>query len=214
MRLSFLSISLASAAGVLAGPLSPPMSPRAEVAPALPPSAFSPAHTLTPDDAKSKVLIPVGSTKVYKSDSFSIKAVCSNPSMRREWHSSSLSDAQRKNFVDSVKRLMGRPSQRGGASKNRYEDLVLLHQQFTPTMHGSRLFLIWHRYFLWVFEDIMRKEGGFTAPLPWFDETKYAGRFSQSSIFSNQYFGGVAIQGRCVTDGVSPPSLSVDRSTP
>ncbi|KAM7187210.1 Di-copper centre-containing protein [Naviculisporaceae sp. PSN 640] len=200
MRLSFISLSLASAAAVIAGPLSP----RADVAPALPPSAFNTTHNapLTLDDAKKKQLIVPGSTKVSSDDSFRVKALCSNPSYRREWHSSSLTDAQRQNFVDAIKCLMKAPSKvPGSTAKNRYEDLVRLHQKFTPTVHGNRLFLVWHRYYLWTFEDILRKECKFTAPLPWFDETKYSGRFSQSSIFSKKWFGSIAIQGRCVTDG-------------
>lgn len=206
MRLSFISLTLASAAAVIAGPVSP----RADVAPALPPSAFDTVHNapLTLDDAKKKELVAPGSTKVSSDDSFRVKALCSNPSYRREWHSSSLTDAQRQNFVDAIKCLMKAPSKvPGSTAKNRYEDLVRLHQKFTPTVHGNRLFLVWHRYYLWTFEDVLRKECKFTAPLPWFDETKYAGRFSQSSIFSQKWFGSIAIQGRCVTDGVSfvPP---------
>jgi tyrosinase len=88
-------------------------------------------------------------------------------------------------------------------AKNRYEDLVALHQTLTNNVHNNAKFLLWHRYFLWTFEDVLRSECGFTANLPWFDETKYAGRFSASSIFSKDWFGGVALGGGCVKDGVS-----------
>lgn len=200
MRLSFLSLTLASVAAVVASPLSP-----RDLPPALPPAAFNTSQAVKPltlEDAKNKVLVPPGSTQVSTDDSFRIKAACSNLRYRREWHSSALTDADRQRFVDAILRLTQLPSKiSNNPARNRYEDLVHLHQKFTPTVHNNRLFLLWHRYFLWTFEDVLRKEAGYTGNIPWFDETKYAGRFSQSSIFSNKWFGGIAIQGRCVTDG-------------
>lgn len=130
------------------------------------------------------------------------RATCSTVRVRQEWDSVSTGDRQ--NFVDSLKCLMGRaPSGQFSASKSRYEDFVALHQILTPRVHQSAKFLLWHRYYLWTFEQVLRDECGFTAPLPWFDETKYAGKFSQSSIFSSQWMGGIALGGNCVTDGVS-----------
>lgn len=129
------------------------------------------------------------------------QADCSNPRYRREWHS--LSVASQNAFVTSVQCLLSRPpSGKYPNAKNRYEDLVALHQAYTPNVHGNSKFLIWHRYFLWTFEQLLRDECGFTADLPWFDETKYAGRFSQSTIFSNDFFGPIAYpNGGCVTTG-------------
>ncbi|KAF2013058.1 Di-copper centre-containing protein [Aaosphaeria arxii CBS 175.79] len=129
-----------------------------------------------------------------------IMATCGNPRYRREWHS--LDDNSKQNFVNSVKCLLSRPaSGQFGQARNRYEDLVALHQQLKNNVHENRKFLLWHRYFLWTFEQLLRSECGFTADLPWFDETRYAGRFSQSDIFSSRWLGGIALGGRCVTDG-------------
>ncbi len=36
--------------------------------------------------------------------------------------------------------------------------------------------------------------------MPWFDETKYAGNFPASSIFTSNYFGSLTSGGNCVTD--------------
>ena len=137
---------------------------------------------------------------------FSIAATCSNPRVRVEWENMNNNDRQA--FVNALKCLMGRgPSGQFPQAKSRYEDLVALHQTLTPNVHGTAKFLIWHRYYLWTFEDILRSECGFTAPLPWFDETRYSGRFGQSSIFSSQWFGGIGLGGNCVTNGVSDSHL-------
>lgn len=138
-------------------------------------------------------------------------ATCSTVRVRQEWDSASTSERQ--NFVDSLKCLMGKaPSGQFSASKSRYEDFVALHQILTPRVHGSSKFLLWHRYFLWTFEQVLRSDCGLTAPLPWFDETKYAGKFSQSSIFSSQWMGGIALNGNCVTDGVSGTCFTTSRA--
>ncbi|KAH7128807.1 hypothetical protein B0J11DRAFT_280131 [Dendryphion nanum] len=128
------------------------------------------------------------------------QGTCANPRVRVEWDS--LSNNDRQAFVNGLKCLLGRsPSGQFSQSRNRYEDLVALHQTLTPNVHESAKFLVWHRYFLWTFEDILRSECGFNAPLPWFDETRYAGRFRDSSLFSDQWFGGIAASGNCITNG-------------
>lgn len=128
------------------------------------------------------------------------RATCANIRVRTEWDSYSNSDRQA--FVDAIKCLMGRPaSGQFGQSRSRYEDLVALHQTLTPNVHGNDKFLLWHRYYVWTFESMLRSECGFNRNLPWFDETRYAGRFDQSSIFSSQWFGSVSVNGNCVTNG-------------
>jgi tyrosinase len=128
------------------------------------------------------------------------QSTCSNPRVRVEWDSLSTSDRQ--SFVDSMKCLMrARPSGRFNGAQNRYEDIVVLHQQMTPRVHGNAIFLLWHRYLLWTFEDLLRRECGFTRPLPWFDESKWSGRFQQSSVFSSQWMGTMLTGGNCVNNG-------------
>lgn len=128
------------------------------------------------------------------------QSTCGSPRVRTEWDS--YSDSDRQAFVDSIKCLMNRPaSGQFSQSRSRYEDFVALHQRLTPNVHGNAKFLLWHRYYLWAFESTLRSDCGFNRNFPWFDETRYAGRFSQSSIFSSRWFGSVGIGGRCVTDG-------------
>jgi tyrosinase len=135
--------------------------------------------------------------------SLEARATCGNVRTRIEWDS--YPDSSKQNFVDSIKCLMGRAPTTGRfpAAKSRYEELVALHQTLTPNVHGNRKFLLWHRYYTWVFEDVLRTECGLAQAMPWFDETRYAGRFAQSSIFSARWLGGLALGGNCVTNGVS-----------
>jgi tyrosinase len=95
------------------------------------------------------------------------------------------------------------PSGQFGNSHSRYEDFIALHQTLTPNVHMNAKFVYWHRQFLWTFEQVLRDECGFDRELPWFDETRYSGRFAQSSLLSSQWFGTANEGGNCVDNGVS-----------
>lgn len=134
-------------------------------------------------------------------------ATCSpNPESRIEWRD--YSDSDRHAFVDAIKCLMEAPSAGDtySPSTSRYEDIVRVHQAMTSTIHGNNIFLLWHRYYLWSFEKILRNECGFDRTFPWWDETLDAGNFAASSLFTNDFFGSLPTatdgQATCITDGV------------
>ncbi|KAI1174842.1 hypothetical protein F4777DRAFT_368085 [Nemania sp. FL0916] len=135
---------------------------------------------------------------------------CANPNVRFEWDDYSASDKQA--FVGAIQCLIKRPaSGRFSPSKNRYEDLVRLHQSYAPNIHSrstsqqTHKFLLWHRYFVWAFEQILRDECGFNRAMPWWDEKKWSGRFAQSTVFTSQYFGTLPGptngRGTCINNG-------------
>ena len=133
---------------------------------------------------------------------FAGQQTCSQVRTRVEWDNAS--DNNKQNYINAIKCMFSSPSKGGYAgSNNRYEDFVQVHQSVTDNVHNNRKFIVWHRGFLWAFEQVLRDECGFTDNLLWFDETKYPGRFSQSSVFSSRWLGAIGIGGNCVTDGVS-----------
>lgn len=132
------------------------------------------------------------------------QSTCSNVRVRVEWDHAT--DDEKQGYVSAVKCLMSQsPSGQFPVSKSRYDDLVGLHQKLTPNVHGNAKFLLWHRYYTWTFESLLRDECGLTGPLLWFDETRYAGNYAASSLFSSQWLGSINLGGNCVTDGVSKP---------
>ncbi|OTA94538.1 hypothetical protein M434DRAFT_71090 [Hypoxylon sp. CO27-5] len=121
---------------------------------------------------------------------------CANPNIRFEWDNYSGSDKQA--FVDAIQCLINKPpSGKFSPAKNRYEDFVRLHQSYAPNIHSksttqqTHKFLLWHRYYVWAFEQVLRDECGFNRAFPWWDEKKWAGRFAQSTLFTTQYFGSL-----------------------
>jgi tyrosinase len=135
-------------------------------------------------------------------------ATCSNPRVRQEWDSYSNSDKQA--FISAIRCLQGKPaSGKYAGSKSKYDDLTALHQKLTPNVHSNAKFLLWHRYFVWTFEQLLRNQCGFNREMPWWDETKWSGAFSHSSVFSAQWFGDLAnVNGGCVPNGVSHHTLT------
>jgi tyrosinase len=156
-------------------------------------------------DSKSQLESSKVQTTSFKSDELvTTAAVCDRPRVRTEWDSYSNDDKHA--YVNAINCLRGKPaSGMFPPAGNRYEDLVRLHQSLTPNVHDNAKFLVWHRYFVWVFEDMLRTECGFDRNLPWWDEGRNTGRFASSSVFSGEFYGAIAIGGNCVTNGVRPP---------
>lgn len=131
------------------------------------------------------------------------------PAVRREWRS--MPHVQRKAFVDAIVCLWDAPPRgiSNGAATNRYEELVWVHEQMVNQVHQSGMFLFWHRYYTHTFGRMLREECAYPGayPFPWWDETKDAGNFAASGLFTADYFGALPQmtngQGQCVTNGVS-----------
>ncbi|KAI0814263.1 hypothetical protein GGR55DRAFT_501893 [Xylaria sp. FL0064] len=129
----------------------------------------------------------------------------SNPNVRFEWDS--YISADRTAFVKAIKCLKDKPTAGGySGAKNRYDDLVSVHRDMTNNIHQTAAFLVWHRYFTWVFEQLLRDECGFDRAMPWWDETKHAGAFAKSDVFTDAWFGNLPGktsdgQGTCIESG-------------
>jgi tyrosinase len=127
-----------------------------------------------------------------------------NPNVRFEWRDFSNSD--RNALTDGIKCLLNKPASGNfPPARNRYEDFVRVHQQYSPNIHNNAKFLLWHRYFLWTFEQVLREECGFNRAFTWWDETKDAGQFAKSTIFTPEFFGSLPGPtngaGTCIRDG-------------
>ncbi|KAL1860641.1 hypothetical protein VTK73DRAFT_7236 [Phialemonium thermophilum] len=196
MRLSLVFAAASTAVVTSASVL--PRAAAAASAPNLPASSFPTFKTISIDDAKNEKDLPPEWNRTHTvqadPDFFSAQtaasAACSaNPNVRIEWKS--YSTQHRKNFIGAIKCLMNKPpSGKFSPATNRYEDFVRLHQMYMPEVHQNAKFLVWHRYYLWVFQMTLRKECGFNDPFPWWDETLVAGKFGTTDMFTSpDYFG-------------------------
>jgi hypothetical protein len=182
------------------------VSPPASVSPTVSTSAVGNAVTSTLKTSPAVSTSTRKSTSTNVATSTPTAGSCTSPEIRREWRS--YPTANRQKFLAAIKCLINKPpSGNFPPATNRFEDLARLHQLYMPSVHGNPEFLVWHRYFLWTFEQLLQVECGLDVPMPWWDETKDAGDFASSDLFSSDYFGqlnGPDSEGdpTCVTTGV------------
>ncbi|KAK4244190.1 hypothetical protein C7999DRAFT_35458 [Corynascus novoguineensis] len=127
---------------------------------------------------------------------------CTNPEKRLSWHD--ISDEDKKAYLAANRCLLTSPQKLNllPGAKTRWDELVSLHQIHALQIHTTGQFLPYHRYYLKVLEVLLR-ECGYEGAIPYWDETRDAGKFSSSVIFDPVTgFGGSGQgSGNCVPNG-------------
>ena len=135
------------------------------------------------------------------------KRTCSGSTVRKEWNN--LSEPEKQGYLAAEQCLFTKQPMSGLAgSLNLLEDLANIHTNMSANIHGVGQFLPWHRYMLHAHESLLQSECGYTGPMPWWDETKDAGNFTNSPLLTASYFGSGAVgaagaDAPCVQNGVS-----------
>ncbi|KAF2494294.1 Di-copper centre-containing protein [Lophium mytilinum] len=108
-----------------------------------------------------------------------------NVAVRREW--STLASTEKKSYISAVKCLSKKPAitstELVPGVRSRYDDFVATHINQTLAIHGTGNFLSWHRYFVWAYEQALRRECGYTGYQPYWNWGKYADDPLSSPIF-------------------------------
>ncbi|KAL8408346.1 hypothetical protein RB594_006955 [Gaeumannomyces avenae] len=119
------------------------------------------------------------------------RSTCKNPEVRVEWRN--FPHEYRLLWVKAARCVYDLPPHPGhpAAAKSMAESMAYVHQQLMENIHSVGHFNVWHRLFLWHYQEILRNQCGYPRelPLPWWDESKDAGKFSQASIFGPDYYG-------------------------
>lgn len=106
-----------------------------------------------------------------------------NTAIRQDWYVDSvknlhlltlprehMSKPDRKAYIEAVQCLRTLPSKSdtlwAPAAKTRFDDFVAIHVNQTMYIHGNGLFLTWHRYFVWAYEQALRNECGYKGYQP------------------------------------------------
>lgn len=148
---------------------------------------------------------PVSNMTDHSSASdFTIQAGCRNQ-IHMRW--GTMTSAQRTNYVQAVKCLMGRPKKGiWSSARSLYDEMVYVHNQMVNDIHGSDIFLPWHRYYMYMLRSFMSSECNFNGPYPWWKETNNVGNYAASDIFSASWYGSLpqasGDNGFCITNGI------------
>ncbi|OJJ47300.1 hypothetical protein ASPZODRAFT_65185 [Penicilliopsis zonata CBS 506.65] len=105
--------------------------------------------------------------------------------VRRNWDV--FSTAEKKEYIDAVLCLQSTspktPASVAPGVKTRYDDFVATHINQTLEIHYTGTFLIWHRTFVWVFDQALREECGYSGAFPYWDWPSTTENLEKSSVF-------------------------------
>lgn len=113
------------------------------------------------------------------------KEPCEHAIARPSWHTLPLH--RRHGYKRAVERLTTLPS-RLGLNTSLYDDFTYVHIQLVWQTHHTAVSLPYHRYFLSVFEETLRIDGGYDQPIPFWDWTLDADQPFASPVWDE--FGG------------------------
>ncbi|KAK3291590.1 uncharacterized protein B0H64DRAFT_248391 [Chaetomium fimeti] len=115
-----------------------------------------------------------------------------NAAVRKDWEH--MSSNQKKDYIKAVKCLWKLPSVDPdfSAAQNHFDDFVAVHMNQTNFIHGTANFLTWHRYMMWLWEQKLRNQCGYTGYLPYWNWFKHQDDLYKSPVFdgSDTSLGG------------------------
>ncbi|KAI4223670.1 MAG: hypothetical protein L6R40_008491 [Gallowayella cf. fulva] len=92
---------------------------------------------------------------------------------RREW--GSLTPKDRIDYTTAVRCLQKKPNKisntRVPGARTRFDDVIASHIFQSPFIHFSGIFLHWHRYYTYLYDQLLRTECNYTGPQPYWDWT-------------------------------------------
>ncbi|KAH8432854.1 tyrosinase family protein [Aspergillus melleus] len=104
---------------------------------------------------------------------------------RQEW--GTLSGDQRTEYINAIWCLRNResvlPSSDYPGVRDRLDDFVATHINYTTSIHDNGVFLPWHRHFLFLWERTLQEECGYTGGVPYWDWSLETSDLSKSPVF-------------------------------
>src|SRR5438034_10944936 len=98
-----------------------------------------------------------------------------------------MSKKERIEYTDAVKCLISKPNLSLPAdvpgARNRLDDFAAAHIQLSNDIHFNGNLFAWHRYFVWIYEQTLRKECGYKGAQPYWDWTLSADDPRLSPVF-------------------------------
>lgn len=103
------------------------------------------------------------------------KCTLETAAVRREW--SDMSEAQRQEYTAAIKCLTKLPPRsdktRFPGALSRYDDFVAFHMTHAMELHDNYHLFGAHKYYVWLFEEALRNECGYTGYQPYMNYDRY-----------------------------------------
>ncbi|KAE8163741.1 hypothetical protein BDV40DRAFT_311491 [Aspergillus tamarii] len=108
-----------------------------------------------------------------------------NTLLRKEWRE--LDAAERNDYVEALWCLRDRPSILSNETypgvRDRWDDFVATHINYTNVIHFNGLLLPWHRQFVYLWEVALREECGYNGTVPYWNWALDADNITESPVF-------------------------------
>ena len=98
----------------------------------------------------------------------------------------SLSTEEKKAYISAVKCIRTKPSLTYPGvpgARSLYDDFQAVHINQTKSIHWTGVFLSWHRYFTWAYEQALRNECGYEGYQPYWEWSTFASDPTASPLF-------------------------------
>ncbi|KAL4940873.1 hypothetical protein BDV06DRAFT_223677 [Aspergillus oleicola] len=99
------------------------------------------------------------------------KCTQENALVRKEW--SALTTDEQQGYIDAVWCLRGKPavlpSDQYPGVKDRVDDFVATHINYTMVIHRNGVLLPWHRHYVYLWERALRNECGYKGTVPYWN---------------------------------------------
>ncbi|KAI1813017.1 hypothetical protein GGS20DRAFT_586881 [Poronia punctata] len=138
----------------------------------------NPAYPLDVVDKLEEATMPLVEEYMDKkiSSGKNNKCTLETAKVRREW--SDMSEVQRQEYVAAVKCLMKLPptvdKERFPGALSRYDDFVAYHMTHAMQLHDNMHLFGAHKYYVWLFEEALRNECGYSGYQPYMNYDRYA----------------------------------------
>ncbi|KAI0839162.1 Di-copper centre-containing protein [Hypoxylon sp. FL0890] len=111
------------------------------------------------------------------------KCTKENVRVRKEWRN--IPGPERTAYWKAVECLMHEPQVYPNVTgpKSLFDSFGVLHYKVTPFVHNSAYFLLFHRLYVWTFEEKLRTECGYTGAMPYWEWGLDAASVEKSPIF-------------------------------
>ncbi|KAJ5648559.1 hypothetical protein N7490_004931 [Penicillium lividum] len=108
-----------------------------------------------------------------------------NLRVRRNWRA--FTSAEKKSYIKSVlcltKARSITPTHVAPGARSRFDDFVATHISQAYHVHRDGLFLAWHRYFIYEYEQALRTECNYTGDYPYWNWAADADNLEESPLF-------------------------------
>ncbi|KAI0457464.1 hypothetical protein F5B21DRAFT_512730 [Xylaria acuta] len=103
--------------------------------------------------------------------------------VRKEWRN--IPGPERISFVKAVECLMEKPNVYPNVTgpKSMFDSFGVLHYYLTPYVHNSAYFLLFHRLYIWTYEQKLRDMCGYQGSFPYWEWGLDAGGVEKSPLF-------------------------------